>query len=194
MHRLDRDTTGVIVVAKTDTAHWRLAHQFEHRQVEKSYIAAVQGTMELDSDVINLPLGRHPRVREKYAVRSTMGKPATTRYQVLEQYRGYALVRLMPKTGRTHQLRVHMSSMKHPVVSDTMYGGKVPLVGQLADGGPLDEVEGLGADEPVIARQALHAAELTIRHPATAEKMRFTAPLPSDMELLIKLLERWRRI
>ena len=194
VHRLDRNTTGVIVVAKTDTAHWRLAHQFEYRQVEKTYIAVVHGTMELDSDVINLPLGRHPRVREKYAVRPAEGKAAVTRYQVLEQYRGYALVRLMPKTGRTHQLRVHMSSMKHPIVSDTMYGGKVPLAGQLADGAALDEGEGLGPDVPVITRQALHAAELTIRHPETAEKMRFAAGLPGDMELLIRLLERWRGV
>ena len=194
VHRLDRNTTGLILVAKTDTAHWRLAHQFEHRQVEKTYIAVVHGRLELDSDVINLPLGRHRRVREKYAVQPEAGKGAVTRYQVLEQYRGYALVRLMPKTGRTHQLRVHMSSIKHPIVSDTMYGGKVPLAGQLADGAVLDEGEGLDAASPVISRQALHAAELTIRHPETAEKMRFVAPLPRDMELLIKLLARWRGV
>lgn len=192
VHRLDRNTTGVMVVAKTDTAHWRLAHQFEHRQVQKCYLAVVQGTLELDSDVISLPLGRHPRVREKYAVRPETGKPASTRYQVLQQYRGFALLRLMPKTGRTHQLRVHMSSMKHPIVADTMYGGKVPTVGQLTgepDNGGLD-----GPDEPVLTRQALHAAELVIRHPVTAELMRFEAPLPPDMQRLIALLDEHRRL
>ena len=192
VHRLDRNTTGVILVAKTDTAHWRLAHQFEHRQVEKAYLAVVQGTMELDGDVIKSDLGRHPRVREKYTVRSDKGKEAVTRYQVLKQYRGYATVRLMPKTGRTHQLRVHLSSIKHPIVSDTMYGGKVPLVGQLANGADQGDWAGLGEEEPVIMRQALHAAELTVRHPITAERVRFEAPLPGDMQRLVDMLEKWR--
>jgi len=198
VHRLDRNTTGVIIVAKTDTAHWRLAHQFEHRHTRKEYVAIVQGTMQLDADVIDLPLGRHPVAREKCAVRPESGKSALTRYEVQRQYRGYAVVRLMPKTGRTHQLRVHMSAIKHPVVADTMYGGGKVTLEQLANGAPLpasDEPGGqLPPDEPVIDRQALHAAQLELRHPTSGELVHFAAPLPSDMQVLIDLLQRYRQI
>ncbi len=216
VHRLDRDTTGVIVVAKTDTAHWRLAHQFEHRLTRKVYIAVVQGTMDLDADVISVALGRHPRAREKYAARPESGKVAETRYQLERQYRGYAVLRLMPKTGRTHQLRVHMSYIKHPIVGDIMYGGKRVTIGQLASQGAgnvakwweeeykgrkkeCDETTEAGQgggsefDEQAIDRQALHAAELYLNHPISGKEMCIKAPLPEDMNRLIELLERYRR-
>jgi len=196
VHRLDRNTTGVILIAKTDTAHWRVAHQFEHRLTRKAYTAVVHGTFELDADIIDLPLGRHSRIREKYAVRTETGKPATTTYQVQRQYKGYALVRLMPKTGRTHQLRVHMSAIKHPVVADTMYGGKIMTLAQIVGDQPLPKPDEPGGDitanDIVINRQALHASELIIRHPATGKEICFEAPLPKDLQRLIDLLERYR--
>ncbi len=196
VHRLDRNTTGLLIIAKNDTAHWRVAKQFEHRQTQKTYLAVVHGTLELDGDVISLPLGRHPRAREKYAVRPESGKEAVTTYKVEKQYQGYALVKLMPKTGRTHQLRVHMSAIRHPVVADTMYGGKSMTLEQIANGQPLPEPGQKGAEldrnEKVIARQALHAAELKLRHPHTDLEMCFKAPLPDDMQLLISLLDRYR--
>ena len=198
VHRLDRNTTGIMVVAKTDTAHWRLAHQFEHRQTIKTYLAVVHGTLELNADVIDVKLGRHPRVRERYAARPESGKEATTLYEVEKQYRGYALVRLKPKTGRTHQLRVHMSVMKHPMVADVMYGGKTMTLSQLVDGAalPADAAGGggLGPEDVVMERQALHAASLEIRHPVSGEPMRLEAPVPGDMRLLIDLLERYRAL
>ena len=198
VHRLDRNTTGVMVVAKTDTAHWRLAHQFEHRHVKKSYVAVVQGTLELDSDVIDIPLGRHPRVREKYAARPESGKSATTLYEVERQYRGYAVVRLRPRTGRTHQLRVHMSVSRHPIVGDTMYGGKMVTLEQLANGAEIAEgsalTEELAMDDVVIDRQALHAESLEFRHPVTAEPVEFHAPMAPDMRRLIGLLEEYRSL
>ncbi len=193
VHRLDRNTTGVIIVAKTDTAHWRLAHQFERRKTKKIYYAVVQGTMELDADVISLPLDKHPHIREKYAVRPESGKEAVTTYEVIRQYRGYALVKLMPKTGRTHQLRVHMSAIKHPIVADTMYGGKVMTLEQLADGQPVPAGEcRLKPNDVVIDRHALHAAELFIRHPQSGKEHHFQAPLTDDMKLLVDLLDRFR--
>ena len=198
IHRLDRNTTGVIVIAKTDMAHFRLAYQFEHRKVRKEYTAVVQGTMELNADVVNMPLGRHPRVREKYAARPETGKPAVTGYQVQKQYRGYALMKLMPQTGRTHQIRVHMSYIKHPIVGDTVYGGGMMTLGQMANGqerpGPEEPGGRLGVDEAVINRQALHASRLTINHPISRESMCFEAEIPADMQLLIDLLERYRRL
>jgi len=196
VHRLDRNTTGVIVIAKTDTAHWRLAHQFEHRHVRKTYLALVHGTMELDGDVIEIPLGRHPYIREKYAARPETGKSAVTKYEVQKQYRGYALLKMMPKTGRTHQIRVHLSLIKHPIVADTIYGGKTMTLGQLADGQPLPAKGEPGCEiieeDMVLERQALHASELTLRHPIADKEMHFTAPLPEDMRLLIQLLDRYR--
>lgn len=195
VHRLDRNTTGVIVVAKTDTAHWRIAHQFEHRQVRKTYLAVVHGTMDLDADVIEIPLGRHPRVREKYAAQPETGKSAVTRYELQRQYRGYALLQLMPKTGRTHQLRVHLSLIKHPVVSDVIYGGKSMTLFQLANGRPLEPDDApLMPDEPIIDRQALHAARLELHHPTTGKPMNFEAPLPPDIRRLVQLLEQYRRL
>jgi 23S rRNA pseudouridine1911/1915/1917 synthase len=197
VHRLDRNTTGVMVVAKTDTAHWRLAHQFEHRLVQKTYLAIVQGTMELDADVIDVPIGRHPRVREKYAARPESGKPAVTTYHVQHQYRGYALLSLLPKTGRTHQLRVHLSMIKHPIAGDTMYGGSTVTLAQLANGQSLPRPGqpggDLGPDDIIIDRQALHAAQLQIHHPVSGQPLTLDAPPPPDLQLLLTLLDRYRR-
>ncbi|MFC1782425.1 RluA family pseudouridine synthase [Planctomycetota bacterium] len=198
VHRLDRHTTGVIIVAKTDTAHWRLAHQFEHRRVTKEYLAVVQGTMDLDADVIDIPLGRHPRVREKYAARPETGKSAFTKYELIRQFQGYALLMLTPKTGRTHQIRVHLSLIKHPIAADTIYGGKTMTLNQLALDQPLPLPPQPGCDldpdAPVINRQALHAAKLTFRHPISKQPLTVEAPLPDDMKLLINLLQQYRQI
>ncbi|MFA7485153.1 MAG: RluA family pseudouridine synthase [Phycisphaerae bacterium] len=125
VHRLDKNTTGVMIITKNDVAQWKVAKQFEHRQVKKEYLAIVQGTPELSADRISAPLGVHPKVREKYAIRPVAGKEAVTFYQVLEEFKGYSLVKCMPKTGRTHQIRVHLSYIKHPIVGDDMYGGKI---------------------------------------------------------------------
>ncbi len=121
VHRLDKDTTGVIVVAKDDEAHWRLAMQFERRKIHKEYLAVVEGEFDLDSDRIDAPIGAHPAVRERYSVRKEIGRPAATVFQVIERLNGFTFVRLLPETGRTHQLRVHMSYMRHPIVADNMY-------------------------------------------------------------------------
>jgi 23S rRNA pseudouridine1911/1915/1917 synthase len=124
VHRLDRHTTGVMVFAKTETAHWRLAHQFEHRKTEKRYLAIVHGRLEPYADVIDVPLGKHMTVREKYAVRwDETGKPSVTIYRVREVYDKFTLVELELRTGRTHQIRVHLSHLGYPIAGDDMYGG-----------------------------------------------------------------------
>ena len=185
VHRLDRNTTGVMVVAKTDTAQWKIAKQFELRQVRKSYLAIVHGRPELDADRISAPLGVHPRIREKYAVRQETGKEAVTFYEVLEAFRGYSLVVCKPRTGRTHQIRVHMQHIKHPIVADDMYDGKLVYPWQLADAEP-------AAEAPVINRCALHAWTLEFTHPIKEEPVRFEAPLPSDMHTFLELLRQHR--
>ncbi|MHC4488278.1 MAG: RluA family pseudouridine synthase, partial [Planctomycetota bacterium] len=143
VHRLDRNTTGVMVVTKNDTAQWKIAKQFERRQVKKTYLAIVHGTPELTADRINAPLGVHPKAREKYAIRPVVGKEAITFYEVLETFRGFSLLKMAPKTGRTHQIRVHLLYIKHPIVADDMYGGKLVYPWQLADAEP-------AVQEPVI--------------------------------------------
>jgi 23S rRNA pseudouridine1911/1915/1917 synthase len=187
VHRLDRNTTGVMVVAKSDPAQWKIAKQFEHRQVNKTYLAIVHGTPELDADRIKVPLGTHPRVREKYAIRPDSGKEAITFYQVLESFRGFSLLQLTPKTGRTHQIRVHLSYIKHSIVADDMYGGKLVYPWQLADGEP-------AVQEPIINRVALHAFSLEFKHPKTEEVVKFEAPLPDDMQNFLDALRKYRRV
>jgi 23S rRNA pseudouridine1911/1915/1917 synthase len=187
VHRLDRDTTGVMVVTKHDEAQWAIAKQFETRQVNKTYLAIVHGTPELQADRINAPLGVHPTIREKYAIRPEVGKEAVTFYEVLEAFRGFSLLKLEPHTGRTHQIRVHLSYIKHPVVADDMYGGKVVYRWQLADAEP-------AVEEPVITRCALHAYSLEFTHPRTHERVKFEAPLPPDMQTLLDLLRQYRKV
>ncbi|MBX3358002.1 MAG: RluA family pseudouridine synthase [Phycisphaeraceae bacterium] len=182
VHRLDRNTSGVIVFAKSDEAHWKLAQQFEHRTVDKRYVAVVHGWVEPVIDVIDLPIGPHPSrekgYREKYVVRhDALGKSAVTIYRVLGRYEpadapgACSLIEVELKTGRTHQIRVHFSHRGYPLVGDDMYGG-APAPAEL--GG--------------LARQALHAATLTFRHPISGEPMKFTAPLPTDVAHLVRSL------
>ena len=185
VHRLDRNTTGALVVAKDDTTHWKLSRQFAQRTIKKTYIAIVHGTPQLDADCINAPLGVHPYARERYAIRPDTGKEAITFYQVLQAFRGYALLKLDLKTGRTHQIRVHLSYIKHPIVADDLYGGKAVYPWQVED-------RDAAAEAPLMARPALHAWKLEITHPASGKRMEFEAPLPADMQNFLDALRKYR--
>ncbi|MFM9195401.1 MAG: RluA family pseudouridine synthase [Planctomycetia bacterium] len=188
VHRLDRDTSGVIVVARTEEAHHALAKQFERRSVTKTYLAITQGQPQFDSDEINLPIGIHPYQREKMAVRRdhSTSREAVTRYEVLERFRGAALVKVSPKTGRTHQIRVHLAAIGCPVLCDGLYSGRTRIepafFGLRGDG--------IAADAALIERQALHAASLAVEHPTTRERIEFAAPLPADMQRVLDALRR----
>jgi 23S rRNA pseudouridine1911/1915/1917 synthase len=150
-------------------------------------MAIVHGTPELTADRINVPLGIHPKIREKYSIRPETGKEAVTFYEVLESFRGFSLLKLTPKTGRTHQIRVHLSYIKHPIVADDMYGGKLIYPWQLADAEP-------AVQEPIISRVALHAFSIEFRHPVTEKMVEFQAPLPQDMQNLLNALRKYRKI
>src|SRR5690606_595357 len=134
IHRLDKHTTGVIVVAKDDEDHWKIARQFEDRKTLKAYMAVVHGNFDTEGGVVDAPIGKHPTIREAMAVRhDSVGKPSVTLYRVREQYEGYSRVELQLRTGRTHQIRVHMSYLGHPLVGDILYGGEVVGPAEIAE-------------------------------------------------------------
>lgn len=196
VHRLDKNTTGIMLVAKQDEAHWRLGLQFERRQVRKTYLAVVEGNPQLDGDVINAPLIVHPAIHDRYVVPNPMikigfqeklvhrlAKEAVTEYEVAERYQGYALLHLHPKTGRTHQLRVHMSYVGHPMAGDTFYGGH-----HVSE----KTITGQGSDLPLTSQQALHAYRIRFTHPITETTMELEAPPPAELNRLIELLRTYR--
>jgi 23S rRNA pseudouridine1911/1915/1917 synthase len=198
VHRLDRDTSGVIVVAKNDQAHDALAAQFKARTVEKEYLAIVVGEPRLDRDLIDAPIGEHPTHREKKAIRlkDPAARPAATFYEVVERFAGYALVRARPKTGRTHQIRLHLASISCPVLCDRLYGGRARLregeiVPQPATSREVRELASEN-DALLLDRQALHAHRLSLTHPTTREPVTFAAPLPADIQAVLDALRRWR--
>ena len=189
IHRLDKNTTGIMVIAKTDEAHWRISAQFERRTTRKEYLAVCHGEVELDGDIINKPLAPHPETTQRMVLpaasppRQAMFKEAITEYRVKKRYRGFTTVRLFPKTGRTHQLRVHMSSIGHPMVGDTMYGGQ--FVSEF-------DIAGEGDTQPLILYQALHARRLSIVHPILETPLQFEAPLSAEIRRIVDLLDKYR--
>ncbi len=191
VHRLDRDTSGVILVAKTNAVHMNLAAQFEGRSVAKTYIAITTGVPDRDRDWIDQPIGLHPYQREKMAIRGghPSSREAQTFYEVLERYRGFALLRLKPKTGRTHQIRVHLDHIGYPILCDRLYAGRsvITQAQALGQGGVTDS-------PPLLNRQALHAAEIEIDHPQTSQRIKFSAALPDDMREAIEFLRRHRSL
>lgn len=187
VHRLDRDTSGIMLTIKSDAVHSQIAMQFEKRCVKKEYLAVVEGEVLFDSDEIKLPIGRHNSDRQKMAVRRDIGKEAVSVYEVLERFRGYTLVKVMPKTGRTHQIRVHMKAIGHPVVADFMYSSRESCC--LSDFLRKEREPG---EVPIIDRQALHAYRIEFFHPILNRKMEFQVDLPADMSSLVNALRELR--
>ena len=183
VHRLDRDTSGIMLTIKSDAVHSQIAMQFEKRSVKKEYLAVVEGELMLDSDEISLPIARHIIDSQKMAVRHDIGKEAVSIYEVVERFRGYTLVKIMPKTGRTHQIRVHMRAIGHPVVADFMYSSQESCY--LSDLLQKKREEG---ELPIIDRQALHAHRIEFFHPIHNKKMEFEVDLPADISALVNTL------
>lgn len=170
VHRLDKDTSGVLVVAKSDLVHRHLSNQFKDRTVNKVYIALVQGVMKKNRGEIDLPIGRDTKDRKKFSSRTVKPKHAKTIFRVLKRFKDATLLELKPETGRTHQLRVHLSHLNHPVAGDSFYGGR----GYSKIGGVK------------IERLMLHAMKLGITHPVTGKYMEFEPPLPAGIKKIIE--------
>lgn len=170
VHRLDKNTSGLLIIAKDDNAHQKLSSMFQFRKIHKEYIAIVKGKLRGHQGVIDLPLGRDPKNRTLYAIVSG-GKNAVTQWKIKKSYSDYTLVYLFPETGRTHQLRVHLKHIGCPILGDPEYGG--------------------GEENPFgIKGQALHSHKLSFKHPVTEADMELTAPLPEDMQHIVNCLEK----
>lgn len=169
VHRLDKDTSGLLIAAKNDRAHKDLAKQFKNREVDKYYLALLDGILPYKKGKIDAPIGRDPNHRKKMAVRKRKSKKAVSRFKILETFKEHTLVEVKIETGRTHQIRVHFSYLGYPVTGDKRYGSK---------------------NKPGAERQLLHAKKLVIRHPKTGEKMTFEADMKDDFRLILDKLRK----
>ncbi len=191
VHRLDRDTSGVILIAKDEITHRDVAMQFETRKVHKEYVAVVAGELDRDSDYVEARLKHHPTIREQMVATTDPDDPdakdACSYYEVMERFRGFTLVKVQPRTGRTHQIRVHLQFVGCPVLADKVYGGQNKF--SLSDLRPglthADNVQ-------LIGRQALHAFRLRFRHPKRGQWVEVEAPLPADLRATLDALREWR--
>ncbi len=182
VHRLDKDTTGLLMVAKNITTHTSLVRQMQAREIQRHYMALSHGHV-ISGGMIDTCYGRHPRNRLKMAV-CKQGRQAITQYSVSKKYQDFTLLNVTLMTGRTHQIRVHMAHINHPIVGDPLYGGRARY--------PAGISEALRDTLQEFKRQALHASTLSFIHPQREERLTFTAPLPEDFQLLLTLLDSHR--
>lgn len=178
VHRLDKETSGLLMIAKTLAAHHSLVQQLQDREITREYLAVCKGRMTAGGTV-DEPIGRHPTDRKRYVVRQS-GKDAVTHYRVVQRYKQYTLIQLQLETGRTHQIRVHMAHIRYPLLGDPVYGGRFQMPPQCSP-----ELEQVLRN---FKRQALHAAKLGLQHPETDEYVEWKQPLPDDMVNLVQAL------
>ncbi|MGB9692546.1 MAG: RluA family pseudouridine synthase [Candidatus Sumerlaeaceae bacterium] len=189
VHRLDKDTTGLMLVAKNDMAHRRLSEALARRDIHRVYLAIVLRELRHNVGTVDTPIARHPAQRTKMAAVRQGGRHAVTHYWVLERFHGFCLVKCQLETGRTHQIRVHMSSIGHPVLGDPAYGGDVKRAMQLVAPKNQMLLRVLGQ----VTRQMLHAKSLSFQHPRTGQTLEFDSPLPADFESTLMALRSYGR-
>ena len=189
VHRLDRDTTGVIVVAKSRAGELRLFKQFQERTVSKEYLAVVHSAPAENGGAIDAAIAESPGVLERMEINPRKGRPSQTAWEVVERFRAHALILARPRTGRRHQIRIHLAHIGHPIIGDRVYGGGGEFLLSAIKRGY--RTRGGHEEKPLIARPALHARALTFLPVGRDEPMRVEAPLPRDMETLLKMLRKY---
>jgi RluA family pseudouridine synthase len=188
VHRLVQDTSGVVLFAKTASAHKHLNQQMENREVEKIYFAIVSGEVKEDG-VVDLAIDTNRGKKGRVAIHNK-GKESETQYQVIERFKGYTFLKVVPKTGRTHQIRIHLQAIGHPLIIDPLYGSSEPI--NLSNLKRNYRFKPDQEERPLIDRLTLHAAEICFAHPMTGEKMRISAEIPKDMRILLNMLGKYR--
>lgn len=190
VHRLDQDTSGVLLLARTAEAHRELNRQFEERQVEKVYHAIVPGNPDWNEERVNAPLLVDGDRKHRTIVEPRLGKPSATRFMVLERYGAYALVEARPETGRTHQIRVHLLKLGYPIAGDPLYGnGEGVYLSRVKPG----YRSGRGEEYSMIQRLALHARRIDFLHPSTGDRTGIEAPYPKDFEAAVRQMRKFQR-
>ncbi len=192
VHRLDRETSGVLVVAKSAHAHAAVSQQFAHAKVHKSYLGLVGGRVPDSEGRIDLPIGMHPSKPGLMTIRRHHGKAAVTCYRVVERFRGFTLLNLQPETGRTHQLRVHLRAIGFPLAIDPPYGGSSAIF--LSALKPSYKPKAFHEEPPLMARLTLHAEALRLVHPSHGRTMAWVAPLPKDFAAVLRNLRRFQQL
>ncbi len=192
VHRIDKETSGIMVFARNEEAHRDLSQQFQNREVTKIYTALCDGTFQNETGIIDAPLLNNLASSGKVVVNRS-GKPSVTHYRVVEQFRDYALVEFDLKTGRTHQIRAHALHIGHPLMTDKIYGKREEFM--LSSVKKKKYSAGKNQEErPLLSRSALHASHLTFKHPQTGEAVSFTAELPKDLRATVNQLRKWNKV
>ena len=190
VHRLDRETSGILCFARTEAAHRNLSMQFEHHTVDKYYHVLVDGVLHHEEGEINKPIGMHPAIPGKMAI-VAKGKPSLTFYRLLEHFQRFTLVEALLKTGRTHQVRVHFQSIGYPLAIDPLYGRRAALFLSEIKGKKYKSGKFSGEERPLMDRTSLHSSRLRIDHPETGERMEFKVELPKDFQAVLAQLRKW---
>ena len=192
VHRLDRETSGILCFARDEASHRHLSIQFEKHTVDKFYMALLDGVLHHEEGEVNKPIGEHPTIPGKMAIINS-GKPSLTFYRAVERFNRFTLAEVLIKTGRTHQIRIHMQSVGYPLAIDAVYGKRSAIMlseikGKKYHSGKFSEEE-----RPIMSRSALHSFRLRIDHPHTGERVEFTTELPKDFAALLSQLRKWER-
>lgn len=190
VHRLDRETSGVLCFARTEAAHRHLSLQFEHHTTDKFYHVLLDGQLHHEEGEIDKPIGEHPSIPGKMAI-SNSGKPSLTFYRILERFQRFTLAEVLLKTGRTHQIRVHFQSIGYPLAVDAMYGRRAALFLSEIKGKSYKSGKNVEEERPLLDRVSLHASRLRFDHPLSGERLEFKSPLPKDFAATLNQIRKW---
>lgn len=190
VHRLDRETSGVVIFALTEAAHRHLSIQFEKHTIDKFYLAILDGVLHHDEGQIDKPIGEHPSIPGKMAV-GNHGKPSLTFYRISERFKRFSVAEALLKTGRTHQARVHFQSIGYPLAVDSLYGRRPAFYLSEIKGKTYKAGKFSGEERPLVDRTTLHASRIRFDHPETGQRMEFESPLPKDLNALLTQLRKW---